>query len=242
MIGFETRVSGWSKNRSPRATINRRAVRTLRGKLPLGVAEALAGAIRQRVFTEGKPARTPVNPYSQQGRVAVNPHYELTANLPQPLFRTNADGIPVFASAEHMHSRMKRWTYVISGGMRDGLKAHRRKGGGAIVQFRGKSVGRELVRRRKTVPGTQYKARIGPPLKNWIDNHLKAWTVLDKHRVHLLEPTADEYASIGEAVAYVAADIVHLILDMPTRRVSGGRPRSAIGKAVAQNVRIGGAL
>lgn len=175
------------------------------GKVPHGVAQVLATAIRKRVAKEGKPAQ-PFRGYETEGIRFISPRYPVSGG------REGPSGVKVFDStADFQRSAgTKKGSFSASGGMWAGLRTVIQSQR-AAVKFRGRSEGQGMAlgvrlkgqkanepHFRKMASG-QIKAR---PRK--VSNALKAATVLGATRINVLALTAKEFISIRDALMMIS--------------------------------------
>lgn len=128
------------------------------------------------------------------------------------------------SAAYHRANGTQRGTYSTTGGMWSGLSAVVWSRYKADVLFRGRSDGQDP----RFVPGPDGGA-VSKPLK--VSNALKAWTVINKHRVNILALSERELVGIGAGVVQVTAGAI--AVEMP---VEWGGTLPASGQSVSDTL------
>lgn len=178
------------------------ALRRWQQSAPVAMATALGTEIRKRVEERGEPTKrhTPAELRGFQ----VSPRYPgAGAGV---LLRS---GARLFGLKSEFRRAIndKPDHFAPSGGMWDGLSTVGRGARAAETLFRGRSEGQDPA--VFTYKSGKTKAR-----GRSISNALKAWTVLEKTGVNLLELTDAEFAALGQAMTDAAGVATSAALGM----------------------------
>lgn len=183
----------------------------------------LAKTIRQRAqrgdfATKRRPYRTGGKWDSKQGMIRK---YFISKGYAQ------ATGAPFrkFFSSAHFHKVIGRQTAGnISGGMWRGLEVRNFGTNGALIEFKGKSVGALI---KKTSRGYNQNVKIG--------NKRKAKTVLLTLKVNVIQPKDSEIEALGSAAVEVLGQSIAFGAPV-TVQPSGDR---ALARALVDDIRTG---
>lgn len=166
----------------------------------MAFAQALVARLQVRVRDSANPA-APVPPYSSRRSRSrpyrISSRYADAAGVKGTKWRNSA--------AFHAAARAKSGAANVTGGMWQGVRARNFGESSAILDFGGSSLGGDATF-GKTKGGRDRKQ--APKIRN----SLKAAAVLRSQRVHLLEPTGDENAAMGSALARWMTDRVNVVL------------------------------
>ena len=120
-----------------------------------------------------------------------------------------ANGVQIWNSNKHFHSTTRPGSFNVSGGMWSGMSIYTNGINMARIRFMGRSQGYTLEWKtkkgsaiRRTINGK--KVTIGRrkdrqvPRKRKIPNALKAWSIFDNTRVHVIEYSRSEMDALRE--------------------------------------------
>lgn len=193
------------------------AIADLQRRAHVALTQAAVQSISDRVFRQGKPVDRPKQ-YSRKKRpLVVSPRY--------PFVNRGAtqtvDGKVVYpGGSPQFRAGIKLGTYLLSGGMRDGLRvvAGYRSSRGL---FRGRSEGQD--------PGKRGRGKR-------VSNALKAKTVFATHGVNVMKVTNDEVESMAALLSDAVGKAVQQMLDMDLDLTNRAGARSILEKSIAKSL------
>lgn len=110
----------------------------------------------------------------------------------------------------HEIARKADASYDRTGGMWSGLHVRNYGAFGAVIEFRGQSVGQEGGQRKKRGRLKEGEKR-GTEWTPMVNNRLKAWTVFQEHSVLVVAPDRKTQAALEDAVEQVASNWTQIL-------------------------------
>jgi len=187
-------------------------------ELAPAISKALAVAIRGRVAERGDLAGQAFPGYDARGSYPVSGRYPHGGMMPLIIAikgkRPKAPDAKWFRNSVEFHQGVVPGSYYVSGGMWSGLTVMVRTPTLVQLLFRGRSEGQDP----RFINGQSR------PLK--VSNALKAWTVLTKHGVNVLQISEAELAAVGNgSVQAIASGIGR---DLPVEWQGEAPPHASV--------------
>ncbi len=208
MLGVKLEISRAAVTRGIDASVVER-------RLSAAVAHRLATEIRERVQDRADLGGQAFPGWSTRPRwLATSPGYPDRAQG-----RVGSSGAEFYrpASAYHRANSTVPGAYSTTGGMWSGLSAVVQSERVTNIDFRGRSIGRDPAFVRKGVTKRRKTAYMAARTLK-VNNVLKAWTVLAKHKINVLALSQGEFEAIARVTLYAMAmgASATLPIDWPT--------------------------
>lgn len=180
------------------------ATRPIRAINAVAVGLPLALQMRRRVRDERITAKGPFAGYSRLAHVVLSQQYADAAGLSRRYWPSSAA----------MHGQLPGGNklFSVTGKMWEGLQVRGSGKDRAVIDFGGTSMGKGVNKIERTVRGK-------PVIRNkpaMVRNSEKAGGILAKTGVHILEPTNDEWSTVGMVLMAAAAQGVALAFNAET--------------------------